>query len=184
MGGTQTQPVGGSEGTGLGTRADGIGHAAPAGYTTVTPWMISSDTDRLIEFVQEAFGAHELGRVPGPDGRVGHAEVRIGDAVVMMFDRADDWPDTPGFLRLYVEDADLVYERALAAGATPVTPVTGLFFGDRVGRVRDPLGNIWWIQAHVEDVDPAELARRPSDPGAMEALRFVETSLDAAMRPS
>jgi PhnB protein len=183
-GGTQTQPVGGSEGTGLGTRADGIGHAAPAGYSTVTPWVISSDTGRLIEFVQEAFGAHELARVPGPDGRVGHAEMRIGDAVVMMFDRADDWPDTPGFLRLYVEDADLVYERALAAGATPVTPVTGLFFGDRVGRVRDPLGNIWWIQAHVEDVDPAELARRPSDPGAMAALRFVETSLDVAMRPN
>jgi hypothetical protein len=113
-GGTQTQPVGGSEGTGLGTRADGIGHAAPAGYTTVTPWVISSDTGRLIEFVQEAFGAHELARVPGPDGRVGHAEVRIGDAVVMMFDRAGDWPDTPGFLRLYVEDADLVYQRALA----------------------------------------------------------------------
>jgi PhnB protein len=179
-----TPPTGATDGTGLGTRADGIGQGAPAGYTTVTPWVISSDTARLIDFVQEAFGAHELARVPGPDGRVGHAEVRIGDAVVMMFDRAEGWPDTPGFLRLYVEDADLVYERALAAGATSVTPVTGLFFGDRVGRVRDPLGNIWWIQAHVEDVDPAELTRRPRDPAAMDALRFVETSLDVAMRAS
>jgi uncharacterized glyoxalase superfamily protein PhnB len=148
----------------------------------VTPWVISSDTARLIDFVQAAFGAHELARVPGPDGRIGHAEVRIGDAVVMMFDRADGWPETPGFLRLYVEDADLVYERALAAGATSVTPVTSLFFGDRVGRVRDPLGNIWWIQAHETDVDPAELARRPQDPAAMAALRMVEMSLDAAMR--
>ena len=177
-----TSPTGATDGTGLGTRADGIGQAAPAGYGTVTPWVITRDTARLIDFVQEAFGAHELGRVPGPDGRVGHAEVRIGDAVVMMFDRAGDWPDTPGFLRLYVEDADLVYARAVAAGATPVTPVTGLFFGDRVGRVRDPLGNIWWIQAHEEDVDPAELARRPQDPAAMAALRSVETSLDVAMR--
>ncbi len=76
--------MGSTDGTGLGTRADGIGHAAPAGYGTVTPWVISSDTARLIDFVQQAFGAHELARVPGPDGRVGHAEVRIGDAVVIM----------------------------------------------------------------------------------------------------
>jgi PhnB protein len=178
----QTPPTGSTAGTGLGTCADGIGHAAPPGYGTVTPWIISCDTARLIEFVQEAFGAHELARVPGPDGRVGHAEVRIGDAVVMMFDRADDWPDTPGFLRLYVEDADLVHQRALAAGATSITPVTSLFFGDRVGRVRDPLGNIWWIQAHERDVDPADLARRPPGPADMAALRFVETTLDEAMR--
>ena len=155
---------------------------APAGYGTVTPWIISGDTARLIEFTVAAFGARELGRVPGPDGRIGHAEVRIGDSVVMMFDAWDGWPDTTAFLRLYVPDADAVYHRALAAGATPVTEVTALFFGDRIGRVRDPLGNIWWIQAHVEDVDPAELAQRPNDPAAAEALRYVESSLDAAMR--
>ena len=71
-------PSGATEGTGLGTRADGVGQAAPDGYSTVTPWVISSDTARLIDFVQAAFGAHELARVPGPDGRIGHAEVRIG----------------------------------------------------------------------------------------------------------
>jgi len=155
---------------------------APPGYGTVTPWIISADTARLIEFTVAAFGAQELGRVPGPDGRIGHAEVRIGDSVVMMFDSWDGWPDTPAFLRLFAPDADAVYQRALAAGATPVTEVTALFFGDRVGRVRDPLGNIWWIQAHLEDADPAELAQHPHDPGAAEALRYVETSLDAAMR--
>jgi PhnB protein len=154
----------------------------PPGYGTVTPWIISADTARLIDFTKAAFGAQELGRVPGPDGRIGHAEVRIGDSVVMMFDAQDGWPDTPAFLRLYVADADVAYERALAAGAASVTAVTGLFFGDRVGRVRDPLGNLWWIQAHVEDVDPAELTRRPQDPAAAEALRYVESSLDAAMR--
>jgi PhnB protein len=156
--------------------------AAPPGYGTVTPWIISRDAARLIEFTKSAFGAEELARVPGPGGGIGHAEVRIGDSVVMMFDARDDWPDTPAFLRLYVADADAAYRRALAAGATSVTELTGLFFGDRVGRIRDPLGNIWWLQAHVEDVDPAELAHRPIDPGAAEALRYVETSLDAAMR--
>jgi len=154
----------------------------PDGYGTVTPWVISPDTARLIDFTRDAFGAVELARVAGADGGIGHAEVRVGDSVVMMFDSRPGWPATPAFLRLYVPDADVAYERALAAGATPVTEVTGLFFGDRVGRVRDPLGNIWWIQAHVEDVDPAELARRPEEPAAAEALRYVETSFDTAMR--
>lgn len=154
----------------------------PEGYGTVTPWIISPDTARLIDFTKAAFGATELARIPGPNGGIGHAEVSIGDSVVMMFDAAPGWPATPAFLRLYVSDADAAYGRALDAGASPVTAVTALYFGDRVGRVRDPLGNIWWIQSHDEDVDPAELARRPNDPGAAEALRYVETSLDAAMR--
>ena len=154
----------------------------PPGYGTVTPWLISADTARLIEFAEQAFGAVELARVPGPDGRIGHAEVRIGDSVVMMFDAPEGWPGTPGFARLYVGDGDGVYQRALDAGATSVTVMTDLFFGDRVGRVRDPLGNIWWIQQHVEDVDPAELARRPQDPVAAEALRYVEQSLASALR--
>jgi len=154
----------------------------PNGYGTVTPWVISPDTARLIGFTRDAFGAVELARVAGADGGIGHAEVRIGDSVVMMFDSRPGWPATPAFLRLYVPDADVAYERALAAGATSVTEVTGLFFGDRVGRVRDPLGNVWWIQAHVEDVDPAELARRPEEQAAAEALRYVEASFDTAMR--
>jgi PhnB protein len=157
--------------------------AAPPGYGTVTPWVISPDTAQLIDFTRAAFGAQELARLPGPDGKgIGHAEVRIGDSVVMMFDARDGWPPTPAFLRLWVPDADAVYQCALAAGATAVTEVTALFFGDRVGRVRDPLGNIWWIQSHDEDVDPADLARRPQDPAAAQALRYVETSLDTAVR--
>ena len=81
---------------------------APPGYGTVTPWLISRDTARLIAFAEDAFGARELARVPGPGRRIGHAEVRIGDSVVMMFDSAEDWPDTRGILRLYVGDADAV----------------------------------------------------------------------------
>ena len=154
----------------------------PPGYHAVTPWVITRDTARLIEFAQQAFGAAELARIPGPAGGIGHAEVRIGDSVVMMFDAPAGWPDTPAFLRLYVEDGDAAYRRALQAGAAPVTVMTTLFFGDRVGRIRDPLGNIWWIQAHVEDVDPAELARRPIDQAEAEALRYVEESLAGALR--
>jgi len=148
----------------------------PDGYTTVTPWLISRDTPRLIEYVTNAFGAVELGRLTGADGRVEHAEVRIGDAVVMMFDAAPGWPPTPGFLRLYVEDADDVYQRAVAAGGTSVTEVTHLLFGDRVGRVRDPLGNVWWIQARVDEVSPEELQRRLGDPVFTEAMRYVQDS--------
>jgi len=166
---------------GDGPQAQGDRAAAP-GYGTVTPWIISPDTARLIDFARAAFGAQELARIPGPDGGIGHAEIRIGDSVVMMFDARDGWPDTPAFLRLYVPDADAAYQQALAAGATPVTQVTALFFGDRVGRVRDRMGNIWWLQSHDEDVDPAELAWRPQAPEAAGALNYVETSLDAAMR--
>lgn len=154
----------------------------PPGYGTVTPWIISADTPGLIEFAKAAFHAEELGRVPRPDGSIGHAEVRIGDSVVMMFDALAGWPVTPAYLRLYVADADAAYRQTLDAGATAVTEVTSLFFGDRVGRVRDPFGNIWWIQEHVADVDPEEVGRRAQDPAAFEALRYVETSLDAAMK--
>jgi PhnB protein len=154
----------------------------PAGYHAVTPWIISRDTARLIGFAEEAFGAVELGRVPDPAGGIAHAEVRIGDSVVMMFDTRDGWPETPAFLRLYVPDCDAAYGRALAAGATSVTAPTSLFFGDQVGRVRDPLGNIWWLQTHVTDVDPADLADGPRDQAEAEAMRYVQQSLDRAMR--
>ncbi|GAA2657426.1 VOC family protein [Streptomyces vastus] len=146
----------------------------PEGYTTVTPWIISRDTDRLIAYVKEAFGAEEIARVVGEDGRIGHAEVRIGDSVVMMFDAKPEWPATPGFLRLYVEDADSVHRQAVAAGGTSVTEVTHLFFGDRVGRVRDPLGNLWWIQTRVEDVSPQEMERRLGDSEFTKAMEYVQ----------
>jgi PhnB protein len=146
----------------------------PEGYTTVTPWIISPDTGRLIDYVRTAFGAEELARIVGADGRIGHAEVRIGDAVVMMFDAKPGWPPTPAFLRLYVPDADAVHRQAVAAGGTSVTEVTHLFFGDRVGRVRDPLGNLWWIQAHIEDVSPEQMQSRMSDPAFTRAMQYVE----------
>ena len=132
----------------------------PEGYSTVTPWIISGGMAGLIEFVERAFGADEIARVHNQDGSIGHAEFRIGDLVVMAFDATEEWPDTPGFLRLYVEDADEVHRRALEAGATSVTGVTHLFWGDRVGRVRDPFGNLWWIQARAEESLDREFGNR------------------------
>ncbi len=148
----------------------------PEGYHTVTPWIISRDSARLIEFLTAAFGGDEIARVYNEDGSFGHAEVRIGDSVVMPFDAKPDWPDTPAFLRLYVEDGDAVYRRALAAGATPVTEMTNMPWGDRVGRVRDPLGNLWWIQTRIEEVSPEELARRWGEQRFVEAMRYVQSA--------
>lgn len=150
----------------------------PEGYQTVTPWVISRDTAQLIAFAERAFGAEELYRFQNEAGGIGHAEFRIGDAIVPAFDAKAGWPPTPAFLRLYVKDADAVHRQALAAGATPVTEMTHLAFGDRVGRVRDPWGNLWWIQTRVEDVDPAEQARRWGEPAYLDAMRYVQESLD------
>jgi PhnB protein len=148
----------------------------PEGYHAVTPWIISRDSARLIAFLEAAFGAEEIARVYNEDGSIGHAEVRIGDSVVMMFDAKPDWPDTPAFLRLYVADGDAVFRQALAAGATAVTEMTHLFWGDRVGRVRDPQGNLWWIQTRIEEVSPEEMERRASEPRFVEAMRYVQSS--------
>lgn len=145
----------------------------PDGYTSVTPWIISRNSAALIELLQQAFQAEELARVYVGDGIIGHAEVRIGDAVVMMFDAKPEWPDSPAYLRLYVEDCDAVYQQALAAGAVSVTEPTSLFFGDRVGRVRDPFGNLWWIQTRMEDLTSEEMERRAQDPEYIRAMAYV-----------
>lgn len=146
----------------------------PDGYTTVTPWIVSHDTPRLLDFVARAFGAEELARIENPDGSIGHAEFRIGDAVVMAFDARPDWPRLPAFLRLYVADADAAFRRALDAGADPVTEPTTLAWGDRVGRVRDPLGNVYWLQARLEELSLEEMQRRAALPEFVEAMAYVQ----------
>lgn len=148
----------------------------PEGYYTVTPWIISRDTARLLNFVKQAFGAEEIARVYNADGSIGHAECKIGDSIVMAFDAREEWPDTPCFLRLYVENGDSVYQQALTAGATSVTEMTTMFWGDRVGRVRDPLGNIWWIQTHIEVVDPEEMQKRAQEKKYIDAMRYVQNA--------
>jgi uncharacterized glyoxalase superfamily protein PhnB len=148
----------------------------PDGYTTVTPWLISTDTARELEFIAAAFDGEELGRVVGEDGRIGHAETRIGDAIVLLFDAPDDWPPTPCFLRLYVADADRTFRRAQAAGATAITEPTELFWGDKVGRVGDPLGNLWWIQQRVAELTPEEVSERMTEPRYVAAMAYVTSA--------
>jgi PhnB protein len=168
---------GGCEHPGMGNQETAV--QVPARYSRVDPWVISSDTDAEIRFVEAAFAGRETpgSRMLGPDGRVGHVEVEIGDAVLMMFDAAPDWPLYPAHLRVYVADARDAYERALAAGAREVTRPTVLAFGECVARVRDPQGHLWWIHQRIEDVAPAELAARFADPAAMAAMTYVQQSL-------
>lgn len=148
----------------------------PEGYTTVTPWIIGQDTDGLMDWLTRAFGAKELDRLVGPDGRIGHAEMRIGNAIVMMFDARPEWPATPAFLRLYVDDAEATHAQAVAAGGTSVTEVTHLFFGDKVGRVRDPFGNLYWIQTRIEELTEQEMMARLSDPEFTRRMEYVQSA--------
>jgi hypothetical protein len=99
----------------------------------------------------------------------------------MLFDSYEGWPETPGFFRLYVADANATYEQAIRAGATLVTEVTELFWGDRVGRVRDPFGNIWWLQSHATDVPHDQIQARMEDPAMVEAMRYVQQTLVDAL---
>jgi PhnB protein len=146
----------------------------PEGYYTVTPFVITRDSAKLLDFVKEAFGAQELGRVYNKDGSIGHAETRIGDSVVMMFDAKKEWPDIPSYLRLYVEDCEAVYQQALNSGAASMTRPTSMPWGDRGCRVRDPLGNIWAISTRIEDVSPEELEKRWGQKEYIDAMEYVQ----------
>jgi len=154
----------------------------PEGYTTVTPWIISADTPQLLDFIAAAFDGVELSRMANEDGRIGHAEIRIGDAVVMALDVPAGLDPMPAFIRLYVPDARKGFAKALEAGATEVTKPTLLAFGDRVARIRDPLGNIWWLQQRVEEVSEAEMQQRWGDPRWSEPMAYVQNSLAEALK--
>lgn len=147
----------------------------PSGYHTVTPWLIGNDTAGLIDFLTAVFDAEELGRMEF-GGSVGHAEVRIGDSVVMMFDSKPGWPETPGFLRLYIPDDAAVLDRAAKAGATILTQPTEMFWGDRVSRLRDPFGNVYWIHQRVVEVDEQEAAARAEQPEFVEAMTYMTST--------
>lgn len=158
----------------------------PARYARVNPWVISSDTDAEIAFLTASFGAVETpaSRLHLPDGRIGHVEVELGDAVLMLFDSSPDWAPTPAHLRVYVGNVDEVFQRALEAGARAVTQPTDLPFGERVARVRDVQGHLWWIHQHLEDVTPEQVAVRFDEPGARAAMAYVQDSLTQELSPS
>lgn len=132
----------------------------PEGYHTLTPFLIIEGAAKLIDFMKAAFNAQEVSRMEGKDGTIGHAELRIGDSMLMLADAQPEYPARPCMIGLYVEDVDATYQRALAAGATSVREVADQFYGDRSGAVQDASGMQWWISTHIEDVTDEELARR------------------------
>jgi PhnB protein len=131
----------------------------PEGYHSVTPTLVVKGAGKLIDFLKVAFGAEEVFRMPTPSGEISHAEIRIGDSIVMLNDTFGQ-PPTASSLFLYVNDADAVYKSALKAGAVSVTEPTDMFWGDRLAQVQDQFGNQWSIATHKEDVPPQELERR------------------------
>ncbi len=144
----------------------------PEGYHSVTPYLIVKEAARAIEFYIKAFGGAELMRMPAPDGRIMHAEIRLGDSPIML---ADEFPErgirgpqslggTSVGLLIYVPDVDAVFHRAVAAGATVEIPLKDQFYGDRSATVFDPFGHKWTIATHVEDVSPEEMERRSKAP--------------------
>jgi uncharacterized glyoxalase superfamily protein PhnB len=132
----------------------------PEGYHSVSPYLAVRGADRLLDFVKKAFGAQELHRMVRPDGTIWHAEVKIGDSIVMLAEPQGQWKPMPSALYLYVPDVDVAYHLALQAGATSIMEPADQFYGDRNGGVQDPTGNLWWISTHKEDVAPDELLRR------------------------
>ena len=132
----------------------------PAGYHTVTPYLTVSGAAALIDFLKEAFAAHEKERFTQPDGTIGHAEVIVGDSVIMLGEPKKDCQPMAGAFYLYVDEVDTVYRRALAAGATSAMEPANQFWGDRTATVHDRFGNIWHLATRVEEVSQQEIERR------------------------
>jgi PhnB protein len=138
------------------------------GHRTVTPYLAIKNAAEALEFYKKGFGAVERYKLLLPDGRVGHAEIQLGDSIVMLSDEFPEYggkaPETlggsPVNIHLYVEDVDAFFERALAAGAHARKPVMDQFYGDRSGQLEDPFGHLWWVATHTEDVAPEEMQKR------------------------
>lgn len=142
--------------------------AIPDGYHSVTPYLVLDQAAKAIEFYKQVFGATEIVRMPDPGGRIGHAEIKIGNSHVML---SDEFPEmgfrgpkslggAPVTLMVYVDNADDVFRKAIAAGAQERQAMKDQFYGDRSGQIQDPFGHVWTIATHVEDVTPEEMQRR------------------------
>jgi PhnB protein len=140
----------------------------PKGFRSVTPYLTLNDTARALDFYKRAFGAEVLVRMDGPGGKIGHAEIKIGDSIIML---GDEMPGsgarspqslggTTFGIMLYVENADAVFNQAVAAGAQVEAPIADMFWGDRYGKLKDPFGHSWSVATHMEDVAPAEMSKR------------------------
>lgn len=145
----------------------------PDEYPQVTPYLCVDGAGAAIEFYREVLGATERARLAGPDGKVAHAELQLGDSLIML---ADEYPElgirspkalggSPVTISVYVEDVDAAFDRALKAGAKALRPVEDQFYGDRIGQFEDPFGHRWSVATRIEDVTPEEMARRAADAG-------------------
>jgi PhnB protein len=142
--------------------------AVPDGHRTVTPYLAIKNAAKALEFYEKAFGATVRYKLSMPDGRVGHAEIELGDSVIMLADEFPEYggkaPETlggsPVSIHLYVQDVDAFVKRALAAGARERKRVEDQFYGDRSGQLEDPFGHLWWVATHKEDVPPDEMQKR------------------------
>lgn len=140
----------------------------PEGYPTVIPYLIVNNGQKAIEFYQHVFGATQKDRLDMPDGKIGHAELTIGDSMIMLADEAPSYaaysPETVGgtpvSIAVYLPDVDAVIQRALDAGAILERPIENQFYGDRTGSIKDPFGHKWTVLTHIEDVTPEEMKRR------------------------
>jgi PhnB protein len=148
--------------------------AIPDGYYSLTPYLVCKGAAKAIEFYAKAFGAEEVVRMPGPHGSIAHAEVRIGNSMLMLSDenkeRGQLSPEsiggTPCSIMLYADDVDAVFKRAVAAGSKAEMPPADMFWGDRMGNIVDPFGHKWAIATHKEDVSPAEMEKRMAAMGS------------------
>jgi PhnB protein len=142
----------------------------PKGYNTVTPYLVIKGAAKAIDYYKKVFGATETVRMPGPNGTVGHAELKIGDSHIMLADEnpsmgqghtsASTIGGSPISLYVYLQDVDKVFDRAIAEGAKVLKPVQDQFYGDRSGFLQDPFGHLWGVATHVEDVSPQEMQER------------------------
>jgi PhnB protein len=140
----------------------------PDGYSAITPYLVVDGATRAIDFYKQVFGATERMRMPGPDGRIGHAELLIGGAVIMLADEFKDmgskgprtFGGSPVSILVYVNDVDAVVKKAVASGGRLTRPVENKFYGDRSGAIEDPFGHVWLVSTHVEDVSPEEMEKR------------------------
>jgi PhnB protein len=145
--------------------------AIPEGYHSVTPYLVIDGAAKALDFYKKVFGATEVMRMQDPNGRIGHAEIKIGDSHIML---ADEYPEK-GYrgptslggaavsLMVYVDDADTIFKQALASGAQELQPMKDQFYGDRSGSLKDPFGHLWTIATHVEDIPPAEMEQRAKE---------------------
>jgi uncharacterized glyoxalase superfamily protein PhnB len=156
--------------------------STPTGYHSVTPSLIVRDAAKAIEFYKAAFGAEELSRMAGPGGAIMHAEIRIGDSIVMLGEENVEWgtksplstDGNPGSLHLYVPDADAAFQRALDAGASVRYPLEDAFWGDRYGKLTDPLGHEWGIATRVKEMTPGEMERAGAEWMAAQAAQGAQ----------